>query len=339
MVALPRQSVMGTQATAGAAAADLPEDFAQRLRALSPMILAFSGGLDSRFLSFAALRAGCDVLAVHAQGPHILPEESREATAWAMRRGLPLIVLTYDPLTLPAVAAGSRERCYACKQGLLAAVCALPEMQGRTVCDGSNADDLHAFRPGLRALAEAGVRSPLAEAGLSKALIRARAAALGLDRPEQRARPCLLTRFAYDVAPDAATLLRLAACEVELAQLFSLDAAEMTGAEAATDAIAVTDAMAATDILENVAMPHDVFVLAQQADPVQQGILGDFRLRLTPSPLLQAEHLPETAVAAVQAILQRHGFSPCALQQSGAVSGFFDAAASSDGKGVAGDFG
>mgnify|MGYP000387916843 CR=1 FL=1 len=144
----------------------------------------------------------------------------------------------------------------------------------RLLCDGSNADDLRAFRPGLRALAEAGVRSPLAEAGLSKETIRALAASTGLDRPEQRARPCLLTRMAYGMRPDAAILARLATAEAELAEI---------------------------------------------------GPLGDFRLRLTPEPVLQAENLPDLRRHEVQNILQRYGFWPCKMEIGGSVSGFYDA--------------
>ena len=118
------------------------------------------------------------------------------------------------------------------------------------------------------------MRSPLAEAGLSKAAIREAARATGLDRPEQRARPCLLTRMAYGMRPDAATLARLAAAEEELAAV---------------------------------------------------GPLGDFRLRLTPEPVLQVENLPDTLRQQVQGVLQSHGFWPCKMEIGGSISGFYDA--------------
>ena len=146
--------------------------------------------------------------------------------------------------------------------------------QGRVLCDGTNADDLLAYRPGLRALEEGCVRSPLAEAGLSKADIRKAASATGLDRPDQRARPCLLTRMAYGMRPDAAILARLATAEAELAEI---------------------------------------------------GPLGDFRLRLTPEPVLQAENLPDLRRHEVQNILQRYGFWPCKMEIGASVSGFYDA--------------
>lgn len=83
------------------------------------MAVAYSGGLDSRFLCHAALLRGCDVLAVHVFGPHIPAQESAGATAWAQQRGLPLRTARFDPLALPEVASNSPQRCYGCKTGLV----------------------------------------------------------------------------------------------------------------------------------------------------------------------------------------------------------------------------
>lgn len=271
---------------AGPAAA-LPGDFVRALRGLPPLAVAFSGGLDSRFLCHAARLCGCDVLALHARGPHIPAQESAWAAQWANAAGLPLLMLDFDPLSLPEVARNSRQRCYDCKKGLIAALrAALSKRRAREggdrlLCDGSNADDLHAFRPGLRALAEARVRSPLAEAGLGKAAIRSLAGSTGLVWPEQQARPCLLTRLAYGLSPDAALLERLAGLEAALAQLPAPD----------------------------------------EGGPA----LGDFRLRLRPAPLLQVTRLPAALRPQVEEILAAHGFAPCQIAETGGVSGFFDA--------------
>ncbi len=260
------------------AVGQVPAALARVLGALPNMAVAYSGGLDSRFLCHAALLCGCDVLALHVFGPHIPPQESAGATAWAQQRGLPLRTAQFDPLALPEVATNSQQRCYGCKTGLVSLLrgelAALAEQgQGRVLCDGTNADDLQAYRPGLRALEEGRVRSPLAEAGLSKADIRKAASATGLDRPDQRARPCLLTRMAYGMRPDAPTLARLAAAEDDLAKA---------------------------------------------------GPLGDFRLRLTPEAVLQAENMPDSQLQQVQNILQSHGFWPCKMEIGGSVSGFYD---------------
>ena len=322
------------QAQGLAPAQALPQELARRLRALPPLVVAFSGGIDSRFLSHAALLSGCDVLAVHARGPHIPAGESAHALAWARRRGLPLLVVDFDPLSLPEVATNSRQRCYACKTGLLAAIgAALAEVgqQGRIVCDGSNADDLVAFRPGLRALQEAGVVSPLAESGMDKAAIRAAARATGLDDPDQRARPCLLTRLAYGLEPDADVLARLAAAEEALAGLTIPQLSEKTPAATAACMAAgsgapyVTGAAGTMGAAGAAGAAQGESVAGHGADAEKTvSPLGDLRLRLTPDPVLQVEALPPELAGRVQEILAQHGFSGCELRVGQGISGFFD---------------
>lgn len=96
----------------------LPEAFAAALRGLPPLAVAFSGGLDSRFLCHAARLCGCDVLALHARGPHIPPEESARAAQWARENSLPLLLVDFDPLALPEVAANSGSAATAVKRDL-----------------------------------------------------------------------------------------------------------------------------------------------------------------------------------------------------------------------------
>ena len=186
-----------------------------RLRELSPLAVALSGGLDSRFLAHAARIASCDLLLLHAFGPHVSPREHERTKIWAADQRLPLRLIPFDPLTVPSVAVNNRERCYFCKKALLEAL--RPYAAGYTLCDGTQADDLrHPHRPGLRALKETDLRSPLAEIGISKNHIRELAGFSGLMQPDQPARPCLLTRLAYGLRPDAAVLTRLAAAETAL---------------------------------------------------------------------------------------------------------------------------
>ena len=191
------------------------ETLCARLRAISPLAVALSGGLDSRFLAHAARLASCEIVLLHASGPHVSPRESERATRWAAEQGLPLRVIPFDPLALPAVAENTRERCYFCKTALLKTL--RPHAVGYTLCDGTQADDLlHPHRPGQRAIKEAALCSPLAEMGLGKAHIRELAASSGLAHAMQPACPCLLTRLAYGLRPDARTLARLAAAEAAL---------------------------------------------------------------------------------------------------------------------------
>lgn len=183
--------------------------------------LAFSGGMDSRFLAHAAQLLGFAPLLLHVTGPHVPPEESAFARRWASARGLPLRELFVDPLSLPLVAQGSRRRCYACKRELFSRLLTLLDDEARRLslsaplplCDGTNASDLHALRPGMQAVQELGIRSPLALAGLSKADVYRLAALSGLDEPEQKPRPCLLTRLPYGVRPEAALLEALSVGE------------------------------------------------------------------------------------------------------------------------------
>ena len=177
------------------------------IRGLGPLTVACSGGIDSRFLAHAALRAGVSVQLVHVSGPHVPPADTAYALSWAESCGLTAHVLELDPLTLPEVAAGGRDRCYACKSFLFSRITAVAS--GR-VCDGSNASDATEFRPGRRALQELAILSPLAEVGLTKDMIRSLARETGLARPDQRSAACLLTRLAYGLTPDRIVLARLA---------------------------------------------------------------------------------------------------------------------------------
>lgn len=183
----------------------------QIIQALPPCALAFSGGLDSRFLLHIISKMEKDVLAVHAVGPHMRKRESEEALRWLKKRGLPYVAAPFNPLAIPEVRANGKNRCYHCKMGMFTAlrdVCG-----GRMLLDGSNASDAREYRPGQRALQELQVLSPLAEAGLSKPMIHILAEEEGLDRFMQPNRPCLLTRFPYDTSPTAEALARIAAGE------------------------------------------------------------------------------------------------------------------------------
>lgn len=188
---------------------------AARLAALAvdgALGIAYSGGLDSRFLAHAARHMGLTPLLLHVSGPHIAPSETAAARAWAARHGLELREMRLDPLTHPAVAVSAEDRCYHCKHLLFSAMlAALPA--GMAACDGGNTSDAGAYRPGVRAVRELGVHSPLAECGIGKEDIRRMARLSGMERPSQRARPCLLTRFAYGLKPQRELLERLAATE------------------------------------------------------------------------------------------------------------------------------
>ena len=224
-------STSGPVALQGAAAQwqQQHNSLVQRLRALAPLAIAFSGGLDSRFLAFTAAKAGLDPLLVHAHGPHVPQHETTAAVEWAARHNVRLLQVYFTPLEAVDLASSGTQRCYHCKKALfgvlqqaLASVEQAGGASGRgayTLCDGTNASDTKTFRPGLKALQEAGVVSPLAEAGLEKNTLRLLGEALGLEWAQQPATPCLLTRFPYGVVPSCTQLAALAEGEKQLAAL------------------------------------------------------------------------------------------------------------------------
>ncbi|MBQ7607567.1 MAG: PP-loop family protein [Desulfovibrionaceae bacterium] len=184
-----------------------------------PAALAYSGGLDSRYLAKTLCAAGCDLLLVHATGDHIAPRDTLYAQTFAQKNKLPMLSFLFDPLHIEGI--DTKERCYVCKKALFQTMRAILEKHGesgRILIDGTNRDDHAVFRPGLRALAEENIVSPLDLAGLGKEAIRAKARAMHLDDPEQKPSPCLLTRLAYGLRADAQTLKRIAEAESTLAQ-------------------------------------------------------------------------------------------------------------------------
>jgi len=194
-------------------------DLVGYVQSLGALTVAYSGGIDSRFLIHAAIHAGVGVELLHASGPHVAPDETRFALDWAESMGLEAKILRFDPLALPEVAEGGRERCYACKRHLFELIRSLA---GGLVCDGSNASDAEVHRPGSLALRELGVCSPLAERGLTKDMIRILARGTGLDRPEQQARACLLTRLPYGHVPNPLCLARLAEGERRVEEVLTM---------------------------------------------------------------------------------------------------------------------
>ena len=187
------------------------------LKVHAPFYLAFSGGLDSRFLAHAAGQAGLAFTAVHVTGPHVPSADTEAALGWLEQNGIPRQVVQFDPLSLEEVLKGSKKRCYQCKREMFRLI--LAKAGNLPVMEGSNASDRLKFRPGARALQELGILSPMAEVGLSKPEIRTLARETGLDNPAQPSRPCLLTRLDYGLTPQEGALRRLEAAEDAIAGL------------------------------------------------------------------------------------------------------------------------
>ncbi|MDF1504285.1 ATP-dependent sacrificial sulfur transferase LarE [Roseisolibacter sp. H3M3-2] len=171
-------------------------------REAGPVLLGFSGGVDSSYLAAVAVEAlgASRVLAVLGVSASLADEQRAVARDVATRVGVPLVEVPTFELDDPAYAANPTDRCYFCKRELWGRLAPLGRERGMVIVDGTNADDLADWRPGGRAAEQAGVRSPLAELGFTKAEIRARSAARGLPTAELPAAPCLASRLPYGTA-------------------------------------------------------------------------------------------------------------------------------------------
>jgi len=171
----------------------------ERLAALGSAVVAYSGGVDSTYLLWAAQRAlGPRALGVIGRSESFARAELDAALAEAGRMGAAVRVVDTAELADPRFRDNPPDRCYHCKSELFTKLAALAAAEGfAAVLDGTNADDLGDHRPGRRAGEERGILSPLAEAGLGKEEIRALARRAGLVAWDKPAMPCLSSRFPY----------------------------------------------------------------------------------------------------------------------------------------------
>ena len=189
---------------------DLQDFFEQEPKAA----LGFSGGVDSAYLLYEAHRLGARVQPYYIHTAFQPAFELRDAQRLCGQLGVSLKVIPLDILSVDAVRGNPRDRCYHCKRALFGALRAQALADGYALLlDGTNASDDAGDRPGMRALAELSVRSPLRECGITKAEVRRRSQAAGLFTWDKPAYACLATRVPTGEPLDGEVLSKVEQAE------------------------------------------------------------------------------------------------------------------------------
>jgi len=170
-----------------------------RLRSLGRLLVAYSGGVDSAYLAWAAHQAlGDQMLAIIADSPSLARTQLADAIAFAREQAIPLEVIPTSELERPEYVRNDSQRCFFCKDELFMLMEELRQARGfDTIAYGVNLDDQEDFRPGQRAASEHQIVAPLLEAGLTKEEIRALAREAGLRIWDKPASACLSSRIEY----------------------------------------------------------------------------------------------------------------------------------------------
>lgn len=171
------------------------------LKSLAPVLVAFSGGVDSSYLAFKAHQVlGPRAIAITADSPSVPSEQRRMASRIVSQIGITHKIIYSGELEREEYAANPSNRCYFCRDELFTRLRDLADEYGSaSILDGFNADDIGDFRPGRKAAEKHQVRSPLFEVGLSKEEIRELSRRAGLPTADQPASACLSSRFPYGV--------------------------------------------------------------------------------------------------------------------------------------------
>ena len=174
-------------------------DLRKLLKSFGSAVIAFSGGVDSTFLlKVAHDELGEKAVAVTVVSPLIPKKEAQDAENFCKKENIKQFVLELDPLKISGFKNNPENRCYICKKEIFNKIKDLALENGVfTVCDGSNADDTGDYRPGMQAIHELGIKSPLLECGLTKNEIRILSKEMDLPSWNKPSAACLASRFVY----------------------------------------------------------------------------------------------------------------------------------------------
>lgn len=189
-------------------------------RSSSKAAVAFSGGTDSAFLLWAAKKYGCDVQAYYVKTAFQPEFELEDAKRLTEELDIPMKVIRTDILSVPETAANGPRRCYYCKKALFTLIWEQVRSDGHTLLlDGTNASDDAGDRPGIQALIELEVRSPLRECGIAKEEVRRRSKEAGIFTWDKPAYACLATRIPTGMRITHEDLRRVEEAEKCLAKM------------------------------------------------------------------------------------------------------------------------
>lgn len=192
----------------------------EHLKKLNRIAVAFSGGVDSTFLLITAKNIlGDQVLAITARSMSYPERELSDAQTFCRQNGIEQVIIDSEELDIDGFSQNPVYRCYLCKTELFTKIKKIAdEKEIKYIIEGSNADDSSDFRPGLRAVEEQGILSPLKQAGITKNEIRRLSKELGLPTWNKQSFACLSSRFPYGetITPER---LRM----VDKAEQFLLD--------------------------------------------------------------------------------------------------------------------